>query len=145
MIFLRLILACACIVSAVNRASADVPATEYFVVDSAKLVALASDDTKLDTLSSDQLAKISVLSGSYTGELSMKSVAACFRIDARFTSAFADAKDSIDYNISASSNSKAWDVCSEQGSARKIGKQFVSENWRNHPLAVVLRFLDLRH
>lgn len=129
--------------SAMNHAFADAPATEFFVVDSAKLAALASDDTKLDSLSGDQLGKISVLRGSYTGGLSMMSMAARFRIDARFTSSFSGTKDPIEYNISASSNLETWDVCSEQGSARKTGKQFVTENWRTRRLAVVLRFLDL--
>jgi hypothetical protein len=128
----------------VNHTFADAPATEFFVVDSAKLAAIASNDTKLDSISGDQLGKISVLRGSYTDGLSMRSMAASFRIDARFTSAFSEATDAIGYNISASSNPETWDVCSEKGSAKKTGKQFVTENWRTRPLAVVLRFLDLR-
>jgi hypothetical protein len=145
MIFLRLILACSLAISAVNHAFADAPATEFFVVDSAKLAALASDDTKLDSISVDQLGKISVLQGSYTGGLSMRSMTASFRIDARFTSAFSDAKAPIGYNISASSNPETWDVCSEQGSAKRTGIQYVTENWRTRRLAVVFRFLDLKH
>ncbi|MEO8615142.1 MAG: hypothetical protein ABI600_08385 [Luteolibacter sp.] len=127
-----------------NHAFADEPATEFFVVDSAKLAALASDDTKLDKISSDQLSKISVLHGSYTGGLSMRTMTPRFRIDARFTSAFSGCKDPIGYNICASANPETWDVCSEKGSARKTGKQFVTENWRTRRLAVVFRFLDLK-
>lgn len=144
MISRHLILTCLLALSAVNHAFADVPATEFFVVDSAKLAALAPDDTKLDSISAEQLGKISVLRGSYTGGLSMRSTASRFRIDARFTSAFSETKNPIGYNISASSNPGTWDVCSERGSARKTGRQFVTENWRSARLAVVLRFLDLK-
>ena len=127
-----------------HRTFADAPATEFFVVDSAKLAALASDDKKLDAISSEELGKISVLHGYYTGGLSMIAMTERFRIDARFTSAFSKDIDSIAYNISASGNPKTWDVCSEQGAAIKAGKQFVTKNWRKLPIAVVLRFLDLK-
>ena len=137
-------LACLLAVSAVNHAIADAPATEFFVVDTAKLAALASDDTKLDSISGDQLCKISVFRGSYTGGLSMRSETASFRTDARFTSTFSESHDAMDYNISASSNPRTWDVCSEQGRAQKIGKQFVTKNWRTQRLAVIFRFLDLK-
>jgi hypothetical protein len=130
--------------SAVNDAFADDPATEFFVVDSAQLAAHASDDTMLDSISGDQLGKISVLRGLYTGGLSMKSTAARFRIDARFTAAFSDTEAAIGYNISASSNPETWDVCAEQGTARRTGKQFVTENWRTSRLAVVFRRLYLK-
>ena len=141
---LRLLLAFSLAFSTVNHAFADAPATEFFVVNSAKLIALAPDDTNLDALSSDQLSKISVIRGSYTGGLSMIAMSDRLRIDARFTSAFSKGKEPISYNICASGNPGTWDICSEQGTAIKTGKQFVTKNWRTRPIAVVLRFLDLK-
>jgi len=143
--FLRFLGACSLAFLAVVQAFADAPATEYFVVDSAKLAALAPDDTQLETVSSDQLRKISVVQGSYTGDLSMRATSTRFRIDARFTAAFSEATESIRYNISASTSAETWDVCSEQGAATRTGTQFVTERWRTRPLAVVLRFLNLKH
>ncbi len=144
MFILRLIMTCSLVVFAVNHALADAPATEFFVVESAKLAALASEDVEIDSLSGDQLGMISVLRGSYTGGLSMRSETASFRIDARFTSAFSEAQDAIDYNVSASSKPDVWDVCSEKGRAQKNGKQFITKNWRTLRLVVVLRSLNLK-
>ena len=75
----------------------------------------------------------------------MKAMTTRFRIDARFTAAFSEATESISYNISASTNAEAWDVCSEQGAAKRTGTQFVTERWRTRPLAVILRFLNFKH
>jgi hypothetical protein len=142
--YLRFLLAISLVLSAMNHAFADAPATEFFVMDSAKLSALASDDAKLDTLTADQLSKSSIMHGSYTGGLSLMTMTAKFRVDARFSAAFSEAKDSISYNICASTNPDSWDVCSEQGTAVKTGKQFVTENWRTRAVVVVFRFLNLR-
>ena len=144
MTYLRLFIACSLALTAANQTFADAPATEYFVVDSAKLAALASDDKKLDAISSEELGKISVLHGSYTGGLSIIAMTSQFRIDARFTAPFSEGKEPIGYNICASGNPDTWDVCSEQGAAIRTGRQFVTKNWRKRPTAVVLRFLDLK-
>ena len=141
---LRLFLTCSLVLLAMNHALADAPASEFFVIDSAKLTALASDDAKLNAITSVQLGEISIMQGSYTGGLSMRAISSRFRIDARFTSAFSDAKEPIDYNISASTKPETWNVCSEQGTAIKTGNLFVTENWRTRPLVVVIRFLDLK-
>lgn len=74
----------------------------------------------------------------------MRAMAARFRIDARFTAAFSENAESISYNISAGTKAEAWDICSEQGTAKRAGTQFVTERWRTRPLAVVLRFLNLK-
>lgn len=126
---------------------ADVPATEFFAIETAKLTKLAPNDTALDSLSGNQLAEISLAHGWYGGGLAMRFDTATFRMDARFSaSAHAPTGDpaSIGYNISASNNPTSWSLLSVQGSATKLGRQFITENWRTQSVTVVLRFLDLK-
>lgn len=126
---------------------ADVPATEFFAIETAKLTKLAPTDVDLDSLSSNQLAEVSLAHGRYSGGLAMRFDTAAFRMDARFSaSAHVPTGDptSIGYNISASNDQKTWSLLSVQGSAIKLGRQFITENWRTQPVTVVLRFLDLK-
>lgn len=126
---------------------ADAPATEFFAIETSKLTKLAPTDAALDSLSSNQLAEVSLAHGWYSGGLAMRFDTATFRMDARFSaSAHTPTGDpaSIGYNISASNDQKTWSLLSVQGSAKKLGKQFITENWRMQPVTVVLRFLDLK-
>ena len=126
---------------------ADTPSTEFFAIETSKLTKLAPTDAALDSLSSNQLAEVSLAHGWYSGGLAMRFDTATFRMDARFSaSAHAPTGDpaSIGYHISASNDQKTWSLLSVQGSAAKQGKQFITENWRTQPVTVVLRFLDLK-
>ena len=126
---------------------ADVPSTEFFAIETAKLAKLAPTDAALDSLSSNQLAEASVAHGWYGGGLAMRFNTATFRMDARFSSnAHAPTGDStsIGYNISASNDQKTWSLLSVQGSAAKQGSQFITKHWRRQPVTVILRFFDLK-
>ena len=126
---------------------ADHPATEFFVIKTETLAKLAANDSDLDALSSSKLREISVATGWYKESLKLVFTTETFRINAQF-SGIADftAKGpaSIGYNIDAGKDHEGWSVASERGRATKLGKQFVTENWRTQPVVVVLRFLDLK-
>ncbi|HEV7405669.1 MAG TPA: hypothetical protein VGO11_22185 [Chthoniobacteraceae bacterium] len=125
---------------------ADVPATEFFAIDTTRLAKLAPTDAALDSLSSVELSEVSIAHGWYGDGLAMRFLTSTFRIDARFGgSASPRAKaSSITYHIDASNDQTSWSLLSEQGVATKHGKQFITENWRTKPIAVILRFLDLK-
>ncbi|MFZ2276830.1 MAG: hypothetical protein WAW39_03485 [Prosthecobacter sp.] len=126
---------------------ADAPATEFFAIETSKLTKLAPTDADLDSLSRNQLDEVSLAHGWYNGGLAMRFDTATFRMDARFSdSAHTPTGDpaSIGYNICASNNQKTWSLLAVQGSATRLGKQFVTENWRTQPVTVVLRFLNLK-
>lgn len=77
----------------------------------------------------------------------MRFETAAFRMDARFTdSAFMTRADpaTISYHISASKDQTTWSLLSVQGTAARLGAQFITENWRTQPVTVILRFLDLK-
>lgn len=131
-----------------DASRADVPATEFFVTKTNELMKLAPTDTDLDALSGVTLAKISTAHGWYGRALAMTFSTATFRIYARF----GDVADftrggptAIEYHIDASNDQTSWDVASVEGRAMKLGKQFITENWRTQPTVVILRFLDLKH
>ena len=128
---------------------ADVPATEFFAIETAKLAALAPTDAALDALSRVQLAEISIAHGWYDGEgRSTIFDTATFRLDARFDGS-ADLSvrgpATIGYAIHASHDHKSWTLLSVDGAAAKQGKQYITEGWRKQPITVILRFLDLKH
>ena len=136
--FVMLVLGTAC--------RADAPATEFFAIDTTKLAKLAPTDAALDSLSAAQLSDISIAHGWYGGGLAMRFLTSTFRIDARFGGS-ADVRGEtslITYHIDASTDQTSWNLLSEQGTATKRGKQFVTENWRTKRIAVILRFLDLK-
>lgn len=126
---------------------AEAPATEFFAIETSKLTKLAPTDADLDSLSRNQLDEVSLAHGWYHDGLAMRFDTATFRMDARFSdSAHTPTGDpaSIGYNICASNNQKTWSLLTVQGSPTKLGKQFITENWRTQPVTVVLRFLDLK-
>ena len=123
---------------------ADEPATEFFAIETRKLLPLAPADGDLDTLSSTQLSEISLARGWYNGGLSMHFIAPNFRLDARFGGMAFPKASSITYNINASSDPKTWSLLAEQGTATKQGKQFVTEDWRKQRITVILRLLNLK-
>lgn len=126
---------------------ADAPATEFFAIETSKLTKLAPTDAALDSLSSNQLDEVSMAHGWYSGGLAVRFDTATFCMDARFSaSAHTPTGDpaSIGYNISASNDQKTWSLLSVQGSASKLGRQFITKNWRTQPVMVVLRFLNLK-
>jgi len=131
-----------------DASRADAPATEFFAIETAKLVKLAPTDSALDTLSSLQLSNLSIAHGWYDGGLSMRFSTGKFRIDARFTG-HADFKgtgaSSIGYHIDASTNQHDWNLLAVDGAAKKLGRQFVTEDWRKQNVTVVLRYLNLKH
>ncbi len=126
---------------------ADDPGTEFFAIETAKLVKLAQTDAAIDTLSSGQLSEISIATGWYIGGRAMTFSTAAFRLDAPFTgSARSEGRDpdSIGYLITAGKGQEGWDVLSVQGAAIKLGKQFVSKDWRNQAVVVILRVVNLK-
>lgn len=130
----------------VTACHADVPATEFFAIETAQLAKLAPTDASLDTLSSVQLSGVSIAHGWYDGGLAMRFLTSTFRIDARFGGS-ADPRanaSSITYHIDASNDQTSWSLLSEQGVATKQGKQFITEGWRTKRITVILRFLDLK-
>ncbi len=129
-----------------RAAHADVPATEFFAIETSKLAKLAPGDADLEALSSTKLAEVSIAHGWYRDGLSMRFDTATFRMDARFTaSAFPQrGSASIGYNISASNDPSTWNLLAVQGLAARQGGQFITENWRAQPVTVILRFLDLK-
>jgi len=129
-------------------ARADAPATEFFAIETAKLEKLAPTDGVLDLLTRDQLSEISTASGWYSGGLSMEFDTATFRIHARFTGSVERSGAgpiTIGYMINASKDQTSWSLLSERGGATKLGKQFITTNWRKQDVTVILRYLDLRH
>ncbi|MEI6234553.1 MAG: hypothetical protein WCT04_15980 [Planctomycetota bacterium] len=125
---------------------ADAPATEFFAIDTAKLAKLAPTDAALDSLSAVELSEISIAHGWYDGGLAMRFDSSTFRIDARFGGS-ADIRGAalpITYHIDASKDQTSWSLLSEKGAATKLGKQFVTENWRTTRITIILRFLDLK-
>jgi hypothetical protein len=144
--FISTILFAASLFADVSRA--DAPATEFFAIETAKLVKLAPTDAVLDTLSSGKLSELSTAHGWYDGGLMMRFSTEAFRLDARFTDGVGSAgrgPDSIGYHITAGMGQKTWNVLREDGTAIKQGKQFITKDWRNQPVVVILRFLDLKH
>ncbi len=126
---------------------ADDPGTEFFAIETAKLVKLAQSDAAFDSLSSSQLSEISIATGWYIGGRAMVISTAAFRLDARFTGSVRSEgrePDSIGYLITAGKGQEGWDVLSVQGTAIKLGKQFVTKDWRNQPFVVILRFVSLK-
>jgi len=125
---------------------ADAPATEFFAIETAKLEPLASTDAALDSLSTTQLAKISIAHGVYYDGLAMRFETATFRVDAHFggSADIHGGPKSITYRIDAGDDPKSWNLVSEAGVAVRQGKQFITEGWRKRRVAVILRFLDLK-
>jgi hypothetical protein len=126
---------------------ADLPATEFFAIDTAKLTQLAPTDGALVGLSSSRLSEISIAHGYYGGGLSMVFNTSTFRIDARFTESAdltAQGPVSLGYKISASNNPESWSLLSASGSVIKQGNQFITENWRKQPVTIILRSLNLK-
>lgn len=125
---------------------ADAPATDFFAIETSKLLKLAPTDEALAELSANQLADVSIAHGSYGDDLAMRFLTPTFRLDARFDCG-ADPRanaSSITYHIDASKDQTSWSLLSEQGVATKQGRQFVTESWRTKPITVILRFLDLK-
>jgi hypothetical protein len=128
-------------------AIADVPATEFFVIDTASLAKFAPTDEALDAIPSTQLSKVSVAHGLYIDSGRLIFSTETFRIDAEFSGSAYQPKGQatpINYRINASNNRTTWSVASLQGNATKLGNQFITENWRNQRLIVLFRFIDLK-
>lgn len=92
---------------------ADAPATEFFAIETSRLTKLAPTNAALDSLSSNQLAEVSMAHGWYGGGLAMRFDTVTFRLDARFSaSAHTPTGDpaSIGYNISASKDPMSWSL-----------------------------------
>lgn len=131
----------------VPAAHADAPATEFFAMDTAKLIKLAPTDDKLETLTSAQISALSIAHGWYGGGLAMTFTTSTFRMDARFDGMAGISKEapaSIHYRINASNDPAVWSLLSVQGSASRQGRQFITEDWRKQPVTVILRYLDLK-
>jgi hypothetical protein len=145
--FLAIILFLCAALSFPEISRADAPATEFFAIETAKLMKAAPTDAALDALSSTQLSEISVAHGWYGGGLSIIFSTATFRIDARFGGS-ADfpghGPASIGYDINASNDRTRWTILAEHGVATKQGRQWMTEQWRKQPITVILRFLNLK-
>lgn len=128
-------------------AYADYPATEFFVVDTAKLTKLVSDDSSLDKATSVQLQAISLAHGHFKDGTQLAFSTSTFRIDARLSRnpySSSEKTESVAYNICASNVPSTWSIVATSGNAIKLGNQFITQNWRKEPITVVLRFLNLK-
>lgn len=125
---------------------ADVAATEFFAIETSKLEKLAPTDVALDSLSSAQLEKVSIVQGWYEGGSKVLFRFSPLRAEARFGGGvpMRGGPKRITYHIDASNDAATWSLLSEAGTAVRQGKQFITEDWRKRRVAVVLRYVDLK-
>ena len=137
-LFLMLLLGAAC--------RADVAATEFFAIETSKLEKLALTDAALDSLSSAQLEKTSIVQGWYEGESKVRFRFPPLRAEARFGGSvpMRGGPKRITYHIDASNDPASWSLLSEAGTAVRQGNQFITQDWRKRKIAVILRYVDLK-
>lgn len=124
---------------------ADVAATEFFAIERAALEKLAPTDAALDSLSTAQLEKVSIVQGWYEGD-KVRFRFPPLRAEARFhgSAAIRGGPRSITYHIDASNDPDIWSLLSEAGTAIKQGNLYITEGWRKRRIAVILRYIDLK-
>jgi len=127
---------------------ADLPAFEYFAINTDRLPTSIQFEGDLITLGTEDLRALSSVHGVLESidKCSVSFASPTFRLDISTNASpqIPNTPRSITYHISAGGRHD-WSIVSTHGQAIQVGNSFLSSNWRSKSVIVLFRPINLKH